>query len=76
MKVFTRAPVYTYPDQVCYLIQLLEKQGTINCSGSQLEDLWYDFSETRAAGWLTVDPELVEDFIDYIEDKEIVDDYN
>ena len=41
-----------YPEDVATIRKYLENKGQVDCTDKELEDLWYEFSETWSAGWL------------------------
>lgn len=59
-----------YPDDVKLIRSYLESAGTLDATDNELACMWEKFSdEYYAATWMTVDDELLERFVDYIEDE-------
>lgn len=41
-----------HPEDVATIRKYLETKGKVDCNDKELEDLWYEFSDTWDAGWL------------------------
>ena len=42
-----------YPEDVVKIRKYLESVGKVDCTDKEIEKLWYEFSETWSASWLT-----------------------
>ena len=61
----------TYPEEITFIRKTIEGQyGILNCYNHELEDLWRDFSDTYAAGFLIPNENLIKEFIDWLELQE------
>jgi hypothetical protein len=54
-----------------FIRDYMEIHGSVNCTNSELEELWRDFSDERYdAQFLIPTENLVDEFIDYLENLE------
>ena len=58
---------FTYPKKKKKILSYLRKHGEILVSAGTVEKLYYDFSDTRCASWLSVDEETLEAFADWLD---------
>lgn len=64
MKVISK---FSHPEDVKEIESYLIKKGySINCNLEILEKLWYAFSETYGATWLSPNKYIIENFIEYV----------
>ena len=60
---------FTFPNEMAALRRfLVSDQAKFNIDFFTLEKLWYAFSETRCANFLTVDNETYNDFKEWVRD--------
>lgn len=60
----------TYRDDVKRIRSYLELVGTLDATDDEIACMWGRFSEEYyAASWLTIHDELLERFVDYLEDE-------
>lgn len=60
----------TYRDDVKRIRSYLESAGTLDATDDEIACMWGRFSEDYyAASWMTIHDELLEKFVDYIEDE-------
>ena len=73
MKAYIKNTNYTfyYPEDMKKILDYLNKNGKLNVSDKTVENLYCDFSDRYAAGWLCVNEELLEEFADYIAEVEL-----
>jgi hypothetical protein len=73
MKVYTknRPEDFYHPEDMQQILAYLEQHGTLHVSAKTVEDLYYDFSDAHAAGWLIVDDDRLEEFAEWLDDIEI-----
>ena len=64
---------FTYPDSMEQIINYLESKGKINVGYMTLEKLWYAFSETYDAQFLTPDEQLLREFTGFIKALDVND---
>ena len=73
MKVWERKiePNYVYPDEMEKILSYLNQYGTILVNGQTIEKLYREFSNERyCASWMRVDDDILEQFTDWLEEKE------
>ena len=72
MKIYTKKPAidcsgYDHPDEMAKILGHLNLGGTLRASGYTVERLYREFSDEKyAAGWMTVSPEILEEFADWL----------
>jgi hypothetical protein len=74
MRVFEpfENPCYTYPEDMEEILSYLNKHGKINVKNSTIEDFYYDFSEEcYCAGWMAVNGHILEEFANWLSEKDI-----
>lgn len=60
----------TYRDDVKCIRSYLESVGTLDATDDEIACMWGRFSEDYyAASWMTIHDELLETFVDYLEDE-------
>lgn len=63
---------YEYPKEMEKILSYLREHGKVNVSGETIESLYYDFSDYKYdASWISVSPQMLEEFADYLSDIEI-----
>lgn len=70
MKVYERKIKfdYDYPEEMKLILDYLNEHGEILVSGLAIEGLYRNFSsEKYAAGWISVDEQMLEEFEDWLE---------
>ena len=63
---FNRKLRFNHPEDMKQIIEYLEATGKINIDYKFLEDLYYDYSDSVACGWRTVDPISLREFADFL----------
>lgn len=73
MKVYTRnrAESFAYPEDMAKIMAYLEANGILRVNAKTVERLYRDFSDTYAAGWMSVNDDLLEEFADWLEDIDL-----
>lgn len=74
MKVYERNECldFAYPDDMKRILDYLNTHGKILVKPSTIESLYYDFSDERySASWLYVDEQILEEFEDWLTEKDI-----
>ena len=73
MKVYTRNHLedLNHPEDMGKIMAYLEQHGTLRVNAKTVERLYYDFSDTYAAGWLIVDDDRLEEFADWLEEIDL-----
>ena len=73
MKVYTRHHLdeLNHPEDMKKIMAYLESHGTLHVNAKTVERLYYDFSDTYAAGWLIVDDDNLQAFEDWLENIDI-----
>ena len=73
MKVYIKRAesCFDYPDEMAKILTYLTENGSLNVSENTVERLYREFSEGRAAGWLCVDDEVLEDFANWLADLDL-----
>lgn len=70
MRVYERKynPKYTYPEDMKMILDYLNEHGKILVSDSDIENLYYDFSDEKyCASWMGVNEQMLEEFEDWLE---------
>lgn len=62
---------FYHSDDMKKIIEYLEATGKINIEYKLLEDLYYDYSDSVACGWRTVDAESLEQFASFLARAEL-----
>lgn len=60
-----------HPEDTHKIVDYLRAHGELKIRAKTVEDYWYDFSDTRCAGWLGVDEETLESFAEYLSEIDI-----
>ncbi len=63
---FNKKIKFNHPEDMAQIIEYLEATGKINIEYKLLEDLYYDYSESVACGWRTVDIRSLPEFASYL----------
>ena len=72
MKVYERkCSDFCYPEDMAKILKYLNERGRILVKESTIEDLYFDFSETHAAGWLIVNDGNLEEFEEWLSNVDI-----
>ena len=73
MKVWTRNKPngFTHPEDMQKILAYLESHGQLHVSAKTVERLYYDFSDTWDAGWMSVNDEILEAFADWLENIDL-----
>lgn len=73
MKAYIKNSVnnFDHPEDMRKILEYLNKNGKLNVSNKVVENLYREFSDRYAAGWLCIDEELLEEFADYISKVDI-----
>lgn len=74
MKVYIRhnGDCYDYPLQMEKILNYLTERGTLIVPGQTVERLYRDFSDEKYdASWMSVTPEILEEFADWLAGVEI-----
>lgn len=74
MKVYTKNndSGYRHPEDMKKILDYLGEHGILHVSGSTIERLYSDFSESEyCAGWMGVDDDLLEQFSDWLDEIEL-----
>ena len=57
----------SHPEHMKEIVNYLnEKDWAINCNLEILEKMWYAYSETYGATWLSPNKYIIENFIEYV----------
>lgn len=72
MKAWIRKKTYKfrYPDDMERILSYLNENGKILVSDKRVEELYGEFSNQYSASWLSVRDENLEDFADWLEERE------
>lgn len=62
---------FSYPEDMEKILKYLNENGKLYVSPKTIENYYYDFSWTYAAGWLGVNEEILEEFADYLSEIEL-----
>jgi hypothetical protein len=73
VKVYTRNHLeeLNHPEDMRKIMAYLESHGTLHVNARTVENLYYDFSDTYAAGWLFVNDDRLEEFADWLENIDL-----
>ena len=74
MRVYVKktTPRFNRPEEMKKILDYLNDNGLLMCSGKTVETMYYEFSEEKyCAGWMSVDEELLEEFADWLADQEV-----
>ena len=69
---FNRKLRFNHPEDMKQIIEYLEATGKINIDYKFLEDLYYDYSDSVACGWRTVDTDSLTQFAEFLTRVEMV----
>jgi len=70
--VKTEEHAYVYPADMALITNHLARNGALFATGPTVEQMYSKFSEDRyAAGWMSVTPEILEEFADWLAAIEI-----
>lgn len=62
---------FAYPEDMRKILAYLREHGVLQVSETTVENLYREFSGTRAAGWLFATDENIEAFADWLNDIEL-----
>lgn len=68
---FNKKIKFNHPEDMKQIIEYLEATGKINIEYKLLEDLYYDYSDSVACGWRTVDIRSLLEFAEYLSRVEL-----
>jgi hypothetical protein len=68
---FNKKIKFNHPEDMKQIIEYLEATGKINIEYKLLEDLYYDYSDSVACGWRTVDARSLQEFAEYLTSVEL-----
>lgn len=74
MKVYERneSGNFTYPDEMKRILDYLNIHGKILVKPSTIESLYYEFSDEQyCASWMCVNDDLLEEFEEWLTEKDI-----
>lgn len=76
MKAFEKYPLtrysFKYPEDMAQILAYLSHHGILRISETDVEKYYSDFSDEHyCAGWMQVDEQRLEEFADYLSEKEI-----
>ena len=73
MKVYVEYGYdFDYPDDMEVIMGYLATHGMLNADAKEVEKLYREYSEDSwCAGWMNVDENILENFADWLEEKNI-----
>lgn len=74
MRVYIKKeePKFRYPEDMEKILTYLREHGEVKVSDKTIEQFYEDFSdEEYCAGWMVVDDQMLEEFADWLNKKEI-----
>ena len=62
---------FDHPEDMQFIMNILEEKGEVLVSTSTIELLYYEFSNKCACGWRIVDGESVTEFAEWLDEYEM-----